>query len=96
MKILSLLLLVFASTISLNHAAIVEESSLSIDFLTIFTDTETTVRIDLVWDDVTAFDPTQGLTYMINGDGEIKEYTVDLEGASELPSELSVSYIFAV
>lgn len=79
-------------SIGVNGASVME-STLSIPFLTIFTRSDTDVTIDLVWDFPTDFETTDILTYTINGDGENTTYTISLDGAEELPSSISATYM---
>lgn len=76
-----------------SHGAEVSESSVSIPFPTVFTKTETPVTVELVWEDPTAFDPSDVLNYTISGDGEEMTTSMGLDTATELPSTLDAIFV---
>lgn len=78
----------------ISHGAVLlEDSSLSFDFLTIFTDIENNLNLDLIWEDPTDFATTDSMELLLTVNGEASTIPISLETETELPSSPAVTFM---
>jgi len=78
----------------LSHGAVLveDESSVSLDFLTIFTDTANNLNVNLVWEDPSDFVTGDVLELSVSVNGEKSSIPIPITFESELPSTASITF----